>query len=126
MAPVVAHLAHLRLQGCNIFPYIDNWLIIAGASKQLSEHCSLVLDLCCRFGLLVKTKERHQHWQSTIPRSGTPLANSLENWGRELSFSQEVNEVLLNSCKSTTKKAYCYKWKHFTHWYGGRELCLHL
>lgn len=54
MAPVVAHL---RLQGITIFPYLDNWLLVAPSRDQVLKGTHTTHSLPTDLGLQINTEK---------------------------------------------------------------------
>lgn len=50
---MVVVAAHLRTRGVIIFPYIDNWLIVAKSRELLRDHVHLTLSVLRLLGLQV-------------------------------------------------------------------------
>lgn len=48
---MVVIAAYLRLQGILIFPYIDDWLIVADSENQLERNLNVILHLLSNLGL---------------------------------------------------------------------------
>lgn len=66
---MVVVAAYLSLRKVTVFPYIDNWLLVADTQQQLKHDVQLMLRLLAALGLQVSAKKSHltplQHLQFT-------------------------------------------------------------
>ncbi|XP_054830369.1 cilia- and flagella-associated protein 47-like [Eublepharis macularius] len=53
---VAVVIAFLRIQGCCIFPYLDDWLLVVQSPTDMSRQVSIILSTCLKLGLFVNKK----------------------------------------------------------------------
>ena len=70
MAPVCAYL---RLQGIRVFPYLDDWLLVATSQDEASRNTRLTLDLLGDLGLCINREKSQLEPVQVIPFIGTDI-----------------------------------------------------
>lgn len=54
---MVVTAAHLRLQGIQVYQYIDDWLLLTESKARLLCHISITLDLLAQLGVVVNLRK---------------------------------------------------------------------
>lgn len=70
---MVVVTAHLRLQGIIIFPYIDDWLVVADSTHHFNTDLDVILTLRSDLGLQVNYKKSHLTPSTTVQFIGAVL-----------------------------------------------------
>ena len=70
MAPIVAYL---QLKGITVFPYIDNWLIVARSHHNAIEATKITTDTLQRLGLKINLEKSHLEPSQVVNHIGVEL-----------------------------------------------------